>query len=206
MSQLTNFLKEKLFDVYIDKSPSASSLLDSGFFGSVTGGADKELYRADDMVRDACSIKLSDDTLKAYSLEWEESQRLEREREAVAENLRTANAKIKSLEERAQKHDADHVSIAQELVTLKVENDQLRDDKEGLEIQVQDLKRMVDTQPAEVEARLKAEMDRIMTRNIEVQNESRGIKEEMDEMEHELVQTKMAHAQVRWNRAFGEVV
>ncbi|USW48615.1 Putative Rab-GTPase-TBC domain-containing protein [Septoria linicola] len=201
MGQLTNFLKEKLFDVYIDKSPSASSLLDSGFFGSVTGGADKELYRADDMVRDACTIKISDDTLKAYSVEWEEIERVKRERETELENLRLANAslqfRIKNLEERAQQHDTEHVTIAQDLVKIKVENDSLQDANEGLKVQVEELKSMVDRQPEEVESRLKEEMDRIMQRNIEVQNENRNLKEEMDEMEHELVNAKMAHAQAQ---------
>lgn len=200
MSQLTNFLKEKLFDVYIDKSPSASSLLDSGFFGSVTGGADKELYRADDMVRDACSIKISEETLKAYTMEWEELQRIERERETEIENLRLTNialtSKVKTLEERVQQNDTEHVNIAQDLVRVKVENDALLDANEGLKLQVVELQKMVDAQPAEVESRLKEEMDRIMQRNIEVQNENRAIKEEMGEMEHELVNAKMAHALV----------
>ncbi|KAF2161851.1 hypothetical protein M409DRAFT_69637 [Zasmidium cellare ATCC 36951] len=201
MSQLTNFLKEKLFDVYIDKSPSASSLLDSGFFGSVTGGADKELYRADEMVRDACDIKISDETLARYTIEWEEQQRLERDRETELENLRTSNAalttKVKGLEERVQQHDAEHVNIAQDLVKIKVENDSLMDQNEALKIQVEELQKLVDAQPAEIEQKLKDEMDRIMQRNIEVQNENRALKEEMDEMEHELVNAKMAHAQTQ---------
>lgn len=200
MSQLTNFLKEKLFDVYIDKSPSASSLLDSGFFGSVTGGADKELYRADEMVQDACNIKISEETLARYTLEWEESQKLERERESELENLRVnninLNGKVKTLEERVQQSDAEHVNIAQDLVKCKVENDSLHDENEALKFKVQELQKMVDAQPAEVEEKLKEEMDRIMQRNIEVQNENRNLKEEMDEMEHELVNAKMAHAQV----------
>lgn len=200
MSQLTNFLKEKLFDVYIDKSPSASSLLDSGFFGSVTGGADKELYRADEMIRDACDIKVSDETLARYTIEWEEQQRLERERETELETLRTSNAaltsKVKGLEERVQQHDAEHVNIAQDLVKIKVENDSLLDQNEALNMQVEELQKLVDAQPAEIEQKLKEEMDRIMQRNIEVQNENRALKEEMDEMEHELVNAKMAHAQV----------
>lgn len=200
MSHLTNFLKEKLFDVYIDKSPSASSLLDSGFFGSVSGGADKELYRADEMVRDACSIKISDETLAQYTVEWDETQRVDREREGELESLRTANvaltARVKALEERVQQHDSEHVNIAQDLVKVKLENDTLLDENEGLKLKVGELQKMVDAQPAEVEERLKEEMDRIMQRNIEVQNENRHLKEEMDEMEHELVNSKMAHAQV----------
>ena len=200
MSQLCTFLKERIFDVYSDKSPSASSVLDSGFFGSVSGGADKELYRADQMVRDACQIHISDDSLAAYTHEWEESQRLEHERETEIETLRTGNvalsAKVKGLEERVQQHDAEHVVMAQDLVKVKVENDSLQDANEGLKVQVAELQKLVDAQPAELEARLKEEMDRIMNRNIEVQNENRHLKEEMDEMEHELVNAKMAHAQV----------
>ncbi|KAF2717097.1 RabGAP/TBC [Polychaeton citri CBS 116435] len=201
MGQLTTFLKEKIFDVYIDKAPSASSLLDSGFFGSVTGGADKELYRADEMVRDACNIPISDEILNQYSAEWEESQRLEREREAEMENLRSANisltTQVRGLEERVQQHDAEHVNIAGDLVRTKVENDRLQDENEGLHMKMEELQRMVDVQPAEVEGRLREEMERIMQRNLEVQNENRHLREEMDEMEHELVNAKVGNAQLQ---------
>ncbi|EME87145.1 uncharacterized protein MYCFIDRAFT_125656 [Pseudocercospora fijiensis CIRAD86] len=200
MGQLTNFLKERLFDVYIDKSPSASSLLDSGFFGSVTGGADKELYRADEMVRDACTVQISEEQLKAYTVEWEELQKEQREREAEIQNLRVTNMsltnRVKLLEDRVQQHDSEHVTIAQDLVRIKVENDSLQDTNEALKLQVIELQKMVDAQPAEVEAKLKNEMERIMQRNIEVQNENRALREELDEMEHEVVNAKMGHAQV----------
>ncbi|KAF1821147.1 RabGAP/TBC [Dissoconium aciculare CBS 342.82] len=201
MAQLTTFLKEKIFDVYIDKSPSASSLLDSGFFGSVTGGADKELYRADEMVADACEIKITDATLAKYTLEWEENQRTTRLRETELETLKATNstlsARVKSLEERVQQSDAEHVTMAHDLVRLKVENDSLLDANEALKLKTTELQRLLDAQPAELEEKLKSEMDRIMTRNIEVQNENRHLKDEMDEMEHALVNVKMLHAQAQ---------
>jgi hypothetical protein len=209
MSQLTTFLKDRLFDVYIDKSPSASSLLDSGFFGSVSGGADKEIYRADDIVRDACAIAIDDALLATYTAEWEESQKTDRAREIELETLRTTNAslttKVKALEERSMQHDTEHVTIAQDIVKVKVENDALHDAKEALEFRVEELQRMVDQQPAEVEAKLKGEMERIMQRNIEVQNENRALREEMDETEMELVNVKMTFAQVSFqiSRSWG---
>lgn len=86
--------------------------------------------------------------------------------------------------------------MASDMVRLKMDNDTLADDNEGLKFQVVELQKMIDTQPAEVEEKLKAEMDRIMQRNIEVQNENRALKEEMDEMERELVNAKMSHAEV----------
>ncbi|KAM0719735.1 hypothetical protein Q7P37_003868 [Cladosporium fusiforme] len=199
MSQITNFLKEKIFDVYIDKSPSASSLLDSGFFGSVSGGADKELYRADEMVHDATAVIITDETLAQYTAEWEESQRLAKETEQELETLRSGNTHltsyVRTLEERAQQHDVEHVNMASDMVRLKMDNDNLADDNEGLKVQVVEFQKMVDQQPAEVEEKLKSEMDRIMQRNIEVQNENRALKEELDEMEREFVNAKMMHAQ-----------
>lgn len=200
MSHLTTFLKEKLFDVYIDKSPSASSLLDSGFFGSVTGGADKELYRADELVQDATQIKVSPEMLTAYEVEWEELRRTEREKEVELENLRTSNLtlgnRVKTLEERVQQHDAEHVNIASDLVKYKVENDELHDTKEALEMRVQELQRLLESQPAEVEAKLKDEMDRIMQRNLEVQNENRHLQDELENTEQQLVKISMTHAEV----------
>lgn len=198
MSQLSTFLKEKLFDVYIDKSPSASSILESGFFGAA-GGIDKEVYRADELVRDACAVKLPPVTLAAYATEFEDRRRAEKEREAEIEALKSNNtnltSRVRSLEERAQQHDTEHVGIASELVRTKVENEALLDENESLKTQVAELRKMVELQPAEVEERLRSEMDRIMQRNIEVQNENRALEETVQETEQELVGTKMMFAE-----------
>ena len=199
MLTLTTFLKERLFDVYIDQAPSSNSLLDSGFFGSA-GGIDKEVYRADLLVQDACAIKITPQSLKTYSIEWEEKQRVEKEREAELEALRSTNAnltlKVRSLEQRTEKSDTEHVEMASELVRTKVENQELMDHVESLKGQSEELRSLIERQPEEVEQRLKAEMERIMQRNVEVQNENRGLEEQMAEMEKELVQTKMSYAEV----------
>lgn len=199
MASLTTFLKDKLFDVYIDQAPSASSILESGFFGS-SAGSDKEVYRADLMVQDATAVKITPDMIKAYTSEWEEKTRLEKEREAELENLRFTVAsqatKIRSLEERAEKSDTEHVQLASDLVRVKVENEELNDTNDGLKVQVEELRKLVKEQPAQLEATLRTEMDRIMTRNIEVQNENRAMEEQMEEMEKDLVATKMRNAEV----------
>ncbi|EGE79279.1 GTPase activating protein [Blastomyces dermatitidis ATCC 18188] len=199
MTSLTNFLKEKLFDVYIDQQPSASSILESGFFGS-SGSSDKEVYRADLMVQDACAVKLSNDMIKTYTAEWEEKVRVEKEQAAELEGLRhtvaTQAARIRLLEERAEKSDTEHVQLASELVRLKVENEELRDANESYKVEVQELKIVIDRQPAELEETLRTEMDRIMKRNIEVQNENRAMEEQMAEMEKDLVDTKLKWAEM----------
>ena len=199
MANLTTYLKEKLFDVYIDQAPTANSILESGFFGS-SGGIDKEIYRADILVQDACAVKITPETLATYTAEWDLKVKVEKEREAEIENFRSANAslalKVRSLEERTEKSDTEHVQMASELVRTKVENEELHDKNDSLEGQVQELRNVLERQPEEVEQRLKAEMDRIMTRNIEVQNENRGLEEQMADMEKALVETKMNFAEV----------
>lgn len=200
MATLTTFLKEKLFDVYIDQAPTANSILESGFFGS-SGGIDKEIYRADVLVQDACAVKITPETLATYTAEWELKVKVEKDRETEIENFRSANAslalKVRSLEERTEKSDAEHVQMASELVRTKVENEELHDKSDSLEGQVAELRSMMERQPEEVEQRLKAEMDRIMARNLEVQNENRALEEQMADMEKALVETKMDYAQVR---------
>ncbi|CAL8580392.1 hypothetical protein XPA_006120 [Xanthoria parietina] len=200
MANLTTYLKEKLFDVYIDQAPTANSILESGFFGS-SGGIDKEIYRADILVQDACAVKITPETLATYTAEWDLKVKVEKEREAEIENFRSANAslalKVRSLEERTEKSDTEHVQMASELVRTKVENEELHDKNDSLEGQVQELRNVLERQPEEVEQRLKAEMDRIMTRNIEVQNENRGLEEQMADMEKALVETKMNFAEIQ---------
>ena len=199
MTSLTTFLKEKLFDIYIDQAPTANSILESGFFGS-SGGIDKEIYRADILVQDACAVKITPETLATYTAEWELKVKIEKEREAEIENIRSANAslalKVRSLEERTEKSDAEHVQMASELVHTKVKNEELLDKNDSLEGQIGELRNVVERQPEEVEQRLKAEMDRIMTRNLEVQNENRALEEQMADMEKALVETKMNFAEV----------
>ena len=200
MSTLKVYLNDRLFDVYHDNAPSAHSILESGFFGS-SGGIDKEVYRADLLVQDACSVRITPDLLRAYTTEWENRIRAEKGKEAEFESLRTANAtlslKIRSLEKRAEKSDTEQVQMATEMIRNKVENEELRDSNESLKRTTDELKRLVDAQPKEIEERLKEEMERIMARNIEVQNENRALEEQLGEMEKELVDTKMHFAEVR---------
>ncbi|KAI7089089.1 RabGAP/TBC [Hortaea werneckii] len=202
MSSLSTFLKERLFDVYIDKSPDAKSMLETGFFGSVSGGgAEKELYRADEMVRDACAVPVSDELLAGYTAEWEEQLSGEQAKAEELESLRTSTttltARVRELEARTQAQDSEHVTIASDLVNLKLENDKLLDENEGLKMKVEELRKIADAQPAEVEEKLKEEMERIMQRNIEVQNENRSLKEECEELEGQVVEAKMVAAQAR---------
>lgn len=199
MGTLTTFLKERLFDVYIDKAPSANSILENGFFGS-TAGVDKEVYRADILVKDAVAVKIIPEMLKQYTAEWKEQQRFEKERETelngLKERVTSLESKVRLLETRAEQSDMEHVQVASELIKTKVENENLAEENETLKTKVQELQKIVNTQPEEVEARLKSEMETVMQKNIMVHNENRNLEESMAEMEKELVETKMQWATV----------
>ncbi|KAI8935015.1 hypothetical protein NX059_008680 [Plenodomus lindquistii] len=199
MSTLTNFLKERLFDVYIDKAPSANSILENGFFGS-TAGIDKEVYRADMLVQDAVAIKVTPEMLKQYTAEWKEQQRVEKDRETellgLKDRVSHLESKVRLLESRAEQSDMEHVQMASELVKTKVENENLAEENETYKTKVSELQKIVNTQPEEVEARLKSEMETVMQKNIMVHNENRNLEDSMAEMEKELVETKMQWATI----------
>jgi hypothetical protein len=205
MQALTTFLKEKVFDVYIDRDPSSRSMLDAGFFGS-SAGSDNEVYRADIIVQDASAIKLTPEMLNRYREEWEEKTTTEKARETELENLRTDTAtkaaQIRSLEQRAEKFDAEHIEIANELVKLKMENTELSDRNESLTGQVDELRKVAESEAKNVEDRLREGMDQVMQRNVEVQNQNRHMEESMSEMERELVDMKMKYAEVCHSHPF----
>ncbi|ETS05688.1 RabGAP/TBC [Trichoderma reesei RUT C-30] len=200
MQQLTTYLKDKLFDVYIDKDPSQGSLLENGFFGSSSSSIDKEIYRADQLVRDACEIKLSAELLEGYTAEWEEKTKAEKERETELKELRTSNQaltiQVRKLEERVEVCDREQADLATELVHTKVENDELKDEVEALRNQVQELKKVIERQPYEMEETWKLERDDLMKRNEKVHLENEKVERELAELEEELVQTKLRYAEI----------
>ncbi|KAI0598724.1 rab-GTPase-TBC domain-containing protein [Biscogniauxia sp. FL1348] len=200
MGQLTTFLKDKVFDVYIDQSPSAGSILENGFFGSSSSSIDKEVYRADQLVRDACEVKVTPEILKAYTTEWEEKTRAEKEREQELEHLRSTNIslaiKVRKLEERIEASDREQASMATDLVHTKVENEELKDKNESLMGQVKELRNVIEKQPEEIEQTWNLERDDLMKRNEKVHEENTKLEKEMAELEEELVQTKMRYAEI----------
>lgn len=200
MVQLTSFLRDRLFDVYIDQAPSTGSILENGFFGSSSSSVDKEVYRADQLVRDACDVKITPELLKAYTTEWEEKTRAEKQREEEMEHLKQSNTsyaiRVRKLEERLQAADTESTDMANELVHTKIENEELKDENESLKGQVKELRIVIEKQPLELENAWKEERDSLMKRNEKVHEENQKVEKEMSELEEELVQTKMRYAEI----------
>ncbi|KXJ97408.1 TBC domain-containing protein [Microdochium bolleyi] len=200
MSQLTTFLKDKIFDVYIDHAPSAGSILENGFFGSSSSSIDKEVYRADDLVRDACEVKITPELLKSYTIEWEDKSRADKEKEQELEQLRATNinqaVRIRKLEERLEASDRETTDMATDLVQTKVRNEELSDTNESLTGQVKELRIVIEKQPEELEQAWHAERDSLMKRNQAVHEENTRLEKELAELEERLVETKMQYAEI----------
>ncbi|EPS44175.1 hypothetical protein H072_1887 [Dactylellina haptotyla CBS 200.50] len=209
LEALLPFLREKLFDAYIDKNPSPKSLMEAGFFGN---GGEKDIYKANELVKDACDIVVTPEMLHKYTVDWVEMDKREMEemleKEALKAHNQLLNSKVKQLSKEIESLTEEHVAVATDLVHKKMQNSQLLDENEGLKIEVDELKVVVDKQPKEVEAKLKDEMDRIMKRNLEIHTENQSLEDQMREMEMELVGTKMSLAEIteshellktRWN-------
>ncbi|KAH7040677.1 rab-GTPase-TBC domain-containing protein [Microdochium trichocladiopsis] len=200
MSQLTTFLKDKIFDVYIDHAPSAGSILENGFFGSSSSSIDKEVYRADELVLDACEVKITPELLKAYTVEWEEKTRIEKDKEQELEQLRSTNLsqaiRMRKLEERLEASDREAADMATDLVQTKVRNEELSDINESLTGQVKELRNVIEKQPEELEQAWQAERADLMKRNQAVHEENLKLEKEMAELEERLVETKMQYAEI----------
>ncbi|KAK7921403.1 RabGAP/TBC [Apiospora marii] len=150
MGQLTTHLKDKIFDVYVDQAPSAGSILENGFFGSSSASVDKEVYRADQLVRDACEVKVTPELLKAYTAEWAEKTRAEKERQTELETLRSQNAtysvQVRKLEKHVEDSERDQVEMANTFVRFKLREEKLEEENEALEQRVQELSSIINEQ------------------------------------------------------------
>jgi ecotropic viral integration site 5 protein len=157
-------------------------------------------YRANDFVNDAYGIKLTPSQLQKYAVDYAEFNRIETQRTSELENLKTNNGsltlQVKRLEQSLAELNREHIELANAMVQGKMENAKIADENEALKEEVLQLKKVIDEQPAEVEAKLKEEMDRIMERNLEVMSMNRELEEQVGDLEHQLVETKLQFAQV----------
>ncbi|KAK9321932.1 rab-GTPase-TBC domain-containing protein [Lipomyces orientalis] len=210
---LVNFLKNGLFDVYVDceSSTKHSNKSPSIFKGSSNSQSQETTYRVNELVADAYAVKILPATLKKYEAEYIELHRAEVERMEEVENLRTLNGQltlqIKRLENSLATLNREHIEVANEMVQGKVEIEKLKDENTDLKAENEDLKtkhaelqERIEALPAEVEAQMEAkvkeEMDSLMARNLEVMNLNQTLEDQMASLEKELVDTKVQYASV----------
>jgi chromosome segregation ATPase len=133
-------------------------------------------------------------------VDYAEYIRVETERtselEGLKSNIGSLTLQVKRLEQSLAELNREHIELANSMVEGKVENARLGDENEALKEEVVQLKVVIENQPAEVEAKLRDEMDRIMERNLEVMSMNRELEEQVSDLERQLVETKLQFAQV----------
>ncbi|KAK9390241.1 rab-GTPase-TBC domain-containing protein [Lipomyces mesembrius] len=210
---LVNFLKNGLFDVYIDSESSTKHYhkTPSIFKGSNSSQSQETTYRVNELVADAYAVKILPAALKKYEAEYNELHKAEVERTEEIENLRTLNGQltlqIKRLENSLATLNREHIEVANEMVQGKVEIEKLRDENTDLKAENEELmaknlelQERIESLPAELEAQMEAkvkeEMDSLMARNLEVMNLNQTLEDQMAALETELVDTKVQYASV----------
>lgn len=191
MEELLDYLKEGIFAVYQYESVKSPG-------GSLFGAAQEPTYRVDEFVGDAMDIVLDLAKLKKYEADYIMVSDLQRTKEDEREGLRQKNIslqiQVRDLEKSLSILNQEHVELANELINSKMGLARLEDENEALQGTVADLKVIVDAQPAEVEARLRNEMNHLIEKTTTTSIENQKLEDAMSEMEKELIDLKMRYA------------
>ena len=100
-----------------------------------------------------------------------------------ANNINLSN-KIKSLESSLQTLDREHVELANNFISTKMELSQCRDENDELSQMVTDLRRDLETQSKEIESRLQSQMDDLIkSNNITLIEENNLLEDQLENLE-----------------------
>ncbi|KAG5440442.1 hypothetical protein PCK2_000470 [Pneumocystis canis] len=188
---LLDFLKEKAFFVYNVPEKLVTKL---SWSNQTTN------YRIDEFINDAYSIEITKNVLSKYTIEYQEIKETEIEKDNEITFLRSENSslslKIKNLEASLDTLNKEHIKLANTMVQNKMQIACLIDENESLTSEVSRLKLTIESQPAEIEERLRSEIENIMNKNLQVMDKNRILEDQMEEIENELAQTKIQLATV----------
>ncbi|KAG0292690.1 GTPase-activating protein [Linnemannia gamsii] len=170
---LIEFLKHGLFEPYMN---------DAGLF-----------------IRDAYEVKVTPKKLTQYAQKYQALLQKQQAELAAEENLRDSNrqlsSQVRNLEGSLHQLNKEHVDLAKELITRKMEMAQLSDKNDVLEQRVSDLTRIVDSQGKEVEEQYKGEIEDVLRKNMEILKKNEQLEDQLAYMESLLVETKMKYAE-----------
>ncbi|KAG5518566.1 hypothetical protein PMAC_002962 [Pneumocystis sp. 'macacae'] len=193
--QLLSFLKEKMFFAYSIHSKTVTKLSWSNAVPD---------YQVDEFINDAYSIEISETMLSKYTIEYEKMNEKELEKDKEIAFLKSKNTslfhKIKSLEESLDILNKEHVKLANSNVENKIQIAYLLDENENLLSEISQLKLIIESQSAEIEKRMKNEIQNIVDKNAQVMDKNCALEDQITEMESELAQTKIQLATVHNER------
>ncbi|KAG0078310.1 GTPase-activating protein [Linnemannia elongata] len=150
-------------------------------------------------VKDAYNVKVTPKKLAQYTQKYQAMIQRQQAELAAEESLRESNRQlsmhVRRLEGSLHTLNKEHVDLAKELISRKVEMAQLQDQNDVLLQKVSDLTRMVDAQGKEVEDRYKDEIQAVMEKNVELVRKNEQADEQCSLLESLLIDTKMKYAE-----------
>ncbi|KAK3846144.1 MAG: rab-GTPase-TBC domain-containing protein [Linnemannia gamsii] len=150
-------------------------------------------------VKDAYNVKVTPKKLAQYAQKYQAMIQRQQAELAAEESLRESNRQlsmhVRRLEGSLHTLNKEHVDLAKELISRKVEMAQLQDQNDVLLQKVSDLTRMVDAQGKEVEDRYKDEIHAVMEKNIELVKKNEQVEDQCNFLESLLIDTKMKYAE-----------
>lgn len=160
-------------------------------------------YKTNEFVMDAYNIRITTKKLNKYQQLYHHSQEQEKRRimlEAEAnEKLRTNNQHlsnhVKNLEGRLEQLSREHVELANELVNTKIELAKMKNENEELHSTVSGLRKSLQKKPAEIEQRLRGEMNSLAQKNVALVERNNMLEDQLVNLENMLIEIKMKYAE-----------
>jgi DNA repair exonuclease SbcCD ATPase subunit len=150
-------------------------------------------------VKDAYNVKVTPKKLAQYAQKYQAMIQRQQAELAAEESLRESNRQlsmhVRRLEGSLHTLNKEHVDLAKELISRKVEMAQLQDQNDVLIQKVSDLTRMVDAQGKEVEDRYKDEIQAVLEKNVALVKKNEQADEQCSFLESLLIDTKMKYAE-----------
>ncbi|KAG0300138.1 GTPase-activating protein [Dissophora globulifera] len=150
-------------------------------------------------VQDAYNVKVTPKKLAQYAQKYNTMLQRQQAELAAEDSLRESNRQlsmhVRRLEGSLYTLNKEHVDLAKELITRKVEMANLQNQNDVLSQKVSDLTRIVDSQAKEVEDRLRAEIQSVMEKNVELIRQNEQVEDQCHTLESMLIESKMKYAE-----------
>ncbi|KAI1320208.1 GTPase-activating protein [Mortierella claussenii] len=150
-------------------------------------------------VQDAYNVKVTPKKLAQYAQKYTAMVQRQQAELAAEESLRETNrqlsAHVRRLEGSVHTLNKEHVELAKELISRKMEMAHLQDQNDVLLQKVTDLTKIVDSQAKEVEDRLRADIQSVMEKNMELVRKNEQVEDQCALLEAMLIETKMKYAE-----------
>ncbi|KAF9362391.1 GTPase-activating protein [Mortierella sp. NVP85] len=150
-------------------------------------------------IQDAYNIKVTPKKVTQYTQKYNAMLQRQQAELAAEESLRENNKllsnEVRRLEGALHTLNKEHVDLAKELITRKMEMAQLHDQNDVLLQKVSDLTKIVDSQAKEVEDRFRAEIQALVEKNMELAKKCEQAEDQNNHLESLLIDSKMKYAQ-----------